>query len=68
MDHQCRHLPLKPRWKLNRHQFYNMSVLTTFLENERALGTKTDEELKQELITHGWDVAIIETAINHKKS
>ena len=51
------------RWKLNKHQIYNLQVLKTFLKEEGNTKNKTAQELTQELVAHGWDIAIVEIAL-----
>jgi len=52
-------------WRLNKHQLYNLGVLKTFLENNST--PKPSEEIRQELITHGWDAVVIEKALESVK-
>lgn len=51
------------RWKLNRHQIFNLKVLSHFLNNHRALADWSQEDIRKELISHGWDIAVIEAAL-----
>ena len=50
------------RWKLNKHQVFNLGVLTNYVKNEQKLHNKTKAELRNEFIAHGWDIAVVETA------
>lgn len=54
-------------WKLNKHQLYNLKVLQTFLrQNEGQFANKSKEEIAREIISHGWDIAVVETALESK--
>jgi len=49
-------------WLLNKHQKFNLEVLINFLkDNKKHL--PAPEKLKEELISHGWDVSVVELAI-----
>jgi len=51
------------RWQLNKHQLYNLNILKTYLNfNTKAFISKTKEEINQEIIPHGWDPAVVDTA------
>ena len=49
------------KWRSNNHQIYNLHILKTFL---RSLSQTHRSNLRNELIAHGWDVAVIERAID----
>ncbi len=52
------------RWLLNKHQQYNLQVLKTFLaQNRDQLRNKSKEEITKEITAHGWDVAVVEVAL-----
>lgn len=51
------------RWQLNRHQIYNLEVLKKFLKSTPHLKNKSKEEVKEEIIAHGWDIAVVEIAL-----
>lgn len=52
------------KWYLNKHQLYNLKVLTQYLMNNREeFINKNDEEIKKEIASHGWDIAVIEMAL-----
>lgn len=51
------------RWKLNPHQIYNLAILKEYLTNHRLLEQKDPEKLKHEIASHGWDLAVVEIAI-----
>jgi len=53
----------KLEWRLNKHQLYNLQVLREYLHAHPELfKNKTKRELKDEIILHGWDVAVVEIA------
>ena len=47
---------------LDIHQKYNLEVLLSFLSQKRK-GESSFDEIKNELISHGWDKVIVELAI-----
>lgn len=51
------------RWYLNPHQLFNVEVLKKFLRTRG--GVKADQlaVIKEEVIAHGWDPAVVETAL-----
>lgn len=51
------------RWLLNKHQQFNLEVLKNYLQKEDTLRQKPEAELKKELTGHGWDLAVVEIAI-----
>ncbi len=51
------------RWKLNVHQLFNLQILKEYLERHRLLDSKPAQELKHEIASHGWDLAVVEMAI-----
>ncbi len=56
------------QWKLNKHQIYNKKILTEYLENHKELWT--DQPIKviaKEIASHGWDIAVVEMALEHMK-
>jgi len=59
-------------WKLNKHQLYNLGVLKTFLKiHPEEFLNKSSEEVKHEIVSHGWDMAVVEKAVDevqHKKN
>ncbi|MCR4337365.1 MAG: CPBP family intramembrane metalloprotease [Candidatus Omnitrophica bacterium] len=52
------------RWKLSRHQIFNMEILKEYLR-KRSLpkGFEEAEQLKTSIASHGWDIAVVETAL-----
>jgi len=52
------------RWQMNKHQRFNVEVLRDFLRtNQKKWAHKTPDQIKQEITAHGWDPAVVETAI-----
>ena len=55
------------RWRLNKHQLYNLDVLASYLhQNQRNFISKPQEDMRKELISHGWDVAVVDAALRQK--
>ena len=53
------------RWHLNQHQKFNVNILTQHLNQNRELYLQKDkEQLTQEICSHGWDIAVVEVAID----
>lgn len=53
------------KWLLSKHQEFNLNVLRSFLEqNKNLFENKTKEELKKEIASHGWDMAVVEVAVD----
>ncbi len=52
------------RWRLNKHQEFNLQILRNFFSNQadRFKGM-TKEEVKKEIASHGWDIAVVEMAL-----
>ncbi|MDP8266750.1 MAG: CPBP family intramembrane metalloprotease [Candidatus Aceula meridiana] len=50
---------------LGKHQKYNLRVLSAFLNNPENTAGKKPSELKKELLSHGWDAAIIAEALKN---
>jgi len=52
------------RWRLNKHQIFNLEILKTFLNtHQKELTHKTPEQIKQKIASHGWDMAVVERAV-----
>lgn len=51
------------RWRLTRHQLYNLEILKDHLLRTDLLSKHPPEELKKEIASHGWDLAVVEIAI-----
>lgn len=51
-------------WKLNRHQIFNLAVLKEYLRNHPPAPGQSLPALRQEITHHGWDIAVVEMAIN----
>lgn len=56
---------VKPmRWHLNRHQRYNLEILKVFLRShQEEFRSKTPQQIQAEMASHGWDTAVVETAM-----
>lgn len=55
------------RWRLNKHHQFNLQVLKTFLKNQEDLFRgKSQEEIKKEITSHGWDIAVVEAAFEER--
>lgn len=50
------------RWKLNKHQLYNIEILKNYLK-ERRITFEDQEKLQKEIVSHGWDQAVVEIAL-----
>ncbi len=57
--------PLK--WWLNKHQLYNLNILNTFLRLQFD-NNKKQSDLKNDLIGHGWDIGVVEAALEETES
>ena len=55
------------RWLLNKHQQFNLNVLRSFLAGNPGLREKSGGALKKEIISHGWDTAVVEIALDDIK-
>ncbi len=51
------------RWKLSVHQMFNLEILKEYLTRHNLLAQKPVEQLKHEIASHGWDLAVVEIAI-----
>ncbi|MCB9757426.1 MAG: CPBP family intramembrane metalloprotease [Candidatus Omnitrophica bacterium] len=51
-------------WKLNVHQLFNLKILKEYLKNTNLLNEKPADQLKHEIANHGWDLAVVEMAID----
>jgi hypothetical protein len=56
------------RWKLSRHQVYNLEILKHYLKDKNLLASRTPEQLKHEIASHGWDLAVVEIALEDLKA
>ncbi|MBU0469225.1 MAG: CPBP family intramembrane metalloprotease [Candidatus Omnitrophica bacterium] len=55
------------KWRLTKHQEFNLNVLRSFLEkNKNMFGKKTKEEIKKEIASHGWDMGVVEVALDEE--
>jgi len=55
---------IKPlRWHLNKRQLYNLEILKTFLRSNRSTYEhKSQEQIKEEITSYGWDPAVVDIA------
>ena len=52
------------RWRMTRHQFYNLEVLKTFFrQHPEAVRGKAPQQVIDEISCHGWDPAVVEAAM-----
>ena len=51
------------RWRLTKHQLYNLEVLKNYLRQRYPDNMPAAETLKHEIVSHGWDVAVVEIAL-----
>jgi len=51
------------RWRLNKHQIFNLNILKDFLRRQKKETNKNDLELKNEILSHGWDQAVVEIGL-----
>ncbi len=56
---------IKPlRWHLNKHQLYNLEILKSYLKlHPDQFQGKEKEQIKKEISSHGWDVAVVDIAL-----
>ncbi len=53
------------RWHLNGHQLYNLEILKAFIRDRAEdFRGKEPEQIKDEISSHGWDVAVVEVALD----
>lgn len=51
------------RWRLNKHQIYNLEILKCVIKDNESFKHKSSKELKKELLSHGWDIGVVEAAL-----
>ena len=51
------------QWRLNQHQLFNLDVLKNFIRNGNFFHHKNHDELIKEIVSHGWDIAVVEMAV-----
>lgn len=56
---------LRPiRWRLSKHQLYNLEVLKTFFQQHpEAIQQRSPQQIVDEISGHGWDPAVVEAAL-----
>jgi hypothetical protein len=56
------------RWLLSNHQQFNLEVLRSYLsQNPQFTTQKSSAQIRKELSEHGWDVAVIDIALEDIK-
>ena len=50
-------------WTLNRHHLFNKDILIVYLKSRPDLMQRPLDELKTEIASHGWDIAVVEAAL-----
>ena len=56
--------PRPMRWRLTKHQLYNLEVLKTFFQKHpEAIIEKAPRQIVDEISSHGWDPAVVEAAM-----
>ncbi len=52
------------RWRLTKHQLYNLEVLKTFFhQHPEEIRQKKLQQIVDEISSHGWDPAVVEAAL-----
>lgn len=51
------------RWRLTRHQVYNLQILKNYLKTNPPPREQSLSETKKEIVSHGWDIAVVEIAL-----
>lgn len=54
-------------WLLNRHQKFNLEVLSSFIKNNKDK-LPAPQILRLQLIEHGWDISVVDSAIEKSYS
>ncbi len=53
-------------WKLNKSQQYNLQILESYLrQHPELLHQPNQQKLSKEITSHGWDIAVVEKAIEN---
>ncbi|MFA5261582.1 MAG: CPBP family intramembrane glutamic endopeptidase [Candidatus Omnitrophota bacterium] len=59
-------------WRLSKHQLFNLEVLKYYLRGHPIDSSKNLEDVKHEIKNHGWDISVVELALeeilNNKKA
>src|SRR5262249_31994863 len=50
------------KWNLNKLQEYNLVIIKGFIESRQKDAGFNANALRQELITNGWDIAVVDVA------
>lgn len=56
------------RWNLNRHQLFNLDILKNYLADNPQWRDRNRQELRDEIVSHGWDMAVVEKALEEMSS
>ena len=52
------------QWQLTKHQLFNLKILEYYLiHHPHEFQNRTKEDVRQDLISRGWDVAVVEAAV-----
>jgi len=54
-------------WQLSKHQQHNLAILKYYLSNHPAPEGKNTREWMDDIVQHGWDMAVVETAFQDLK-
>lgn len=52
---------------LEKHQLFNLNILARFRSDPANTAGKTPENIRRELIDHGWDIVVVEEALQRTK-
>ena len=56
--------PRTMRWQLNKHQEFNLGVLKAYIKQHAGtFAGRTKAEVRREIISHGWDIAVVDMAL-----
>lgn len=54
------------RWRLTKHQLFNVEVLKAFLNTHRGqFSGQSREQIVKEILSHGWDPAVVDVAVEN---
>jgi hypothetical protein len=65
-----RDITIKPlKWHLNKHQQFNLDVLKSYLTSHKEqFQSQSIDEIRRDIIRHGWDVAVVDVALEDWES
>lgn len=52
-------------WKLSERHLYNIRILKSFLTDPQNTAGKTKNEIREELLNHGWDTLIVDETLKN---